>query len=178
MPRPANPTTPEAATISKALEALDLKQAVLADELDVSPGFISQFVNGNRPVPWDKAIQLGPLLGLLPEDVSAEYRRIKDHFGVSATGRMTADVVTAAIALARELSGQKGKSRFDIESNPDVFATAVNRILATAESSLQRPKVSELGEHESTREIGEDDLPPSITDGDRRPATNRAKKRG
>lgn len=137
MPRPANPTTPEAAAISKALKALDLKQAALAEELDVSPGFISQFVNGNRKVPWDKAIQLGPLLGLLPEDVSAEYRRIKDHFGVSATGRMTADVVTAAIALARELSGQKGKSRFDIDSNPDVFATAVNRILAAAESRQQ-----------------------------------------
>lgn len=135
MPRPANPTTPEGAVITQAIPASGLNQAALAEALDVTPGFISQFASGRRPVPWDKAAQLGALLGLSPEDISAEYRRINSYFGGTAHGKVTAGVVTAAIALAKESSGKKSKSRFDVESSPDVFAAAINTILATAGSN-------------------------------------------
>ncbi|MBD9370091.1 helix-turn-helix transcriptional regulator [Xanthomonas sp. XNM01] len=121
--------------ITEAIPASGLNQAALAEALDVTPGFISQFASGRRPVPWDKAAQLSALLGLSPEDISAEYRRISNYFGGSTHGQVTAEIVTAAVALAKESSGQKPKSRFDVESSPDVFAAAINKILAAPKSN-------------------------------------------
>ncbi len=101
MPRPANPKTPEGAALTQAIPASGFTQAQLAEKLDVTPGFISQFASGHRPVPWDKAATLAPLLGLQPNEISADYRRMQDHFGASQPQRPDFEIMSGTVTLLR-----------------------------------------------------------------------------
>ena len=83
MPRPQNPKTREGEAIAQAIASSPYTQAELAEILDVSPGFISQCASGHRPMPWEKAMAMAQLIGVEPEKISQEYRKIKDHFTIT-----------------------------------------------------------------------------------------------
>ncbi|ARO68355.1 hypothetical protein B9J09_04230 [Xylella fastidiosa subsp. pauca] len=80
MPRLPNPKTKEGRVITEGINHSDYTQAKLAEELDVTPGFVSQFATGHRPVPWNKAEELAARIRRKPEEISEEYRKIKTHF--------------------------------------------------------------------------------------------------
>lgn len=81
MDKPQKPRTPEAAALSAAFKATHApKMAHLADALGVTPGLVSQWASGHRPVPWEKAPALAGRLGVLPEHISASYRSAAAHF--------------------------------------------------------------------------------------------------
>lgn len=81
MPKPPKPKTEEAAVLASAFKASGApKMGHVADELGVTPGQISQWVSGHRPVPWDKAAKLADLLGISPEQISIAYRAAAEHF--------------------------------------------------------------------------------------------------
>ncbi|WCF27743.1 XRE family transcriptional regulator [Xylella fastidiosa] len=80
MPRLPNPKTKEGRVITEGISNSDYTQAKLAEELDVTPGFVSQFATGHRPVPWNKAEELAIRIRRKPEEISEEYRKIKTHF--------------------------------------------------------------------------------------------------
>lgn len=130
MPRPANPKTPEGLAITGALAASGHTQAAVAERLDVSPGFISQFASGHRPVPWDKAELLAAVIGSEPHLVSAEYARLREHFQVSQPSRLNEAIVLNAIGVARKALGLAIGEKFDVEQAPDLFAQAIRVALA------------------------------------------------
>ncbi|QPB72674.1 hypothetical protein XFHB_13510 [Xylella fastidiosa] len=80
MARPPNPKTKEGRVITEGIRNSDYTQAKLAEELNVTPGFVSQFATGHRPVPWNKAEELAARIRRKPEEISEEYRKIKAHF--------------------------------------------------------------------------------------------------
>lgn len=97
MPKPANPTTIEAARINEAIEALGVGgKARVAEALELTPGAVSQFASGHRPVPWGRAEALAREIGLTAYEISAEYRRIADHFSASQLARLTPEIILAA----------------------------------------------------------------------------------
>ncbi|AWB80081.1 helix-turn-helix domain-containing protein [Stenotrophomonas maltophilia group sp. CASM26] len=130
MPRPANPKTAEGRAIAEAITRAGLTQALVAERLEVTPSFISQFSTGLRPVPWDKAEALADVLGLQPQEVSAEYARLMDSFGTSQVARLNADIVVAAIAVVRKALDLATGETFDVEQSPDLFAQALRVALA------------------------------------------------
>nr|AEC46810.1 hypothetical protein [Xanthomonas vesicatoria] len=129
MPRPANPKTPEGQAITDAIQRSEQSQARLADALDVSAGFISQFASGHRPVPWDKAEPLAALIGLRPDLISSEYRRLQNHFSRSHPQRLDAEIIIAAVAYAKRVAGLMADDSFAIEDRPQEMADAINATL-------------------------------------------------
>lgn len=102
MPRPPNPTTPEAAAITEALEAKGVgSRARVADALELTPGAVSQYASGNRPVPWDRAEALALELGRPATLISAEYRRIVERFPSSQPAIPDAKILSLAEGLVR-----------------------------------------------------------------------------
>lgn len=77
--KPAPP--PEAAALAKAIAAQKLKQAAIAEHLDVHPSLISQWVSGVRPVPADKAVPLGKLIDADPKRISRQFREVQSSGG-------------------------------------------------------------------------------------------------
>ncbi|WP_430544464.1 helix-turn-helix domain-containing protein [Stenotrophomonas maltophilia] len=130
MPRPSNPKTAEGRSIADAIARTGLTQAAVAERLDVTPSFISQFSTGMRPVPWDKAEALADVLGLQPQEISVEYARLMERFGTSQVARLNADIVTSAIAVARKALDLATGETFDVEQSPDLFAQALRVALA------------------------------------------------
>ncbi|MGE6331832.1 helix-turn-helix domain-containing protein [Stenotrophomonas sp. NPDC077659] len=130
MPRPANPKTTEGRAIAEAITRSGLTQSVVAERLEVTPSFISQFATGLRPVPWDKAEALADVLGMQPQEISAEYARLMDRFGTSQVARLDADIVNSAIAVVRKALDLATGETFDVEQSPDLFAQALRVALA------------------------------------------------
>ncbi|NJC38163.1 transcriptional regulator with XRE-family HTH domain [Xanthomonas arboricola] len=129
MPRPANPKTPEGHLITEAIQRSGQSQAKLADALDVSAGFISQFATGHRPVPWDKAEPLASRIGVAPEQISSEYRRLQAYFAESHSQRLDAEIILAAVAYAKKIAGLMSDDSFSIEHRPQELADAINATL-------------------------------------------------
>lgn len=136
MPRPANPKTAEGLAITEAVAQAGLTQAAVAELLDVTPGFISQFASGHRPVPWDKAERLADVLRVEPRQISAEYARLMDHFGSSQVTRLDEAIVMSAIGVARKALGLATGDVFEVEQSPDLFAQAL-RVAMAAEIRKQ-----------------------------------------
>lgn len=193
MPKLPNPQTPEAETLTKALLTAGTGKAAVADALDVSPGLISQYASGHRPVPWDRAKAIATLVGVSPESISAEYRRIVKSFGQSQAQRPTAETILAAVRLASGAATGVGLGSFEIETEADaeLFALAFEEVLddgiTVASDSdvlrfarkLQTRKGKEDGQSRKTGSNGGTDRAAGKAEaGDAaRPAASRAKKR-
>lgn len=55
--------------------------SALAEKLNLSPGNVSQWASGHRPIPWDKAEFVAANIGCTPDAISEAYRAIKARFG-------------------------------------------------------------------------------------------------
>lgn len=66
----------EALALASAMAAKGMTNAQVADYMDVSPGFVSQWLTDNRKVPWEKAERLAALLGVQPKQISAKYAQL------------------------------------------------------------------------------------------------------
>lgn len=136
MPRPANPTTPEARVLTEALAARpEVTQAALADAINVSPGFISQFASGHRPVPWNKAERIAELVGVSPASISADYRVVSGHFRASQLLEPSLDTMRSAIVSVKE-----AVRALDLEM--DVYDVAPLIAFAYRERAKLPPKLS------------------------------------
>jgi hypothetical protein len=99
--------------------------------MDVTPGFISQFASGHRPVPWDKAELLSALLSTSPESVSAEYARLQAHFSTSQAQRLDEAIVRTAIGIAKKANGLATGEKLVIDDAPEIFAQALRVAIAS-----------------------------------------------
>lgn len=79
--RTVKPRPPEAVALEAAIKASKMKKAAIAEQMDVHPSFISQWCAGTRPVPADKAVRLGKLLGVDPKQISAAFREVQASVG-------------------------------------------------------------------------------------------------
>lgn len=66
----------EALALASAMAAKGMTNAQVADYMDVSPGFVSQWLTDNRKVPWEKAERLAELLEIQPQHISAKYAKL------------------------------------------------------------------------------------------------------
>lgn len=97
------------------------KLAAIARDLGVTPGAVSQWKQGVRPVPADKAVQLGRLLGVDPRAISASYADVVTQDGALALAppaeeslrpdlvirRLENDIDSLRIALASLVSAMR-----------------------------------------------------------------------
>lgn len=166
MPRPPNPQTREARILTDAIARSEITKAVLAEALEVTPGFVSQFASGHRPVPWQKAEPLAALLGLDPADISVEYRQLLEHFGKNRSpkshnsqpqrldlGKLTVLIETVDSALAKAKRRVPARTKAELvvalyrddraaaAASPKVVMAALAKILGTGalhESTAER----------------------------------------
>lgn len=97
MPRKPNPTTHEGRVLTAAIDSKGVGgKARVAEAMSVTPGMVSQWASGHRPVPWDRAEELASEIDLSPEEISAEFRRIAEHFRQSQLERLTGDIILAS----------------------------------------------------------------------------------
>lgn len=68
--------TPESRAISAAITESKLTKAAIAEHMGVSPGLMSQWASGRSPVASWQAPKLAVMLGLDPEQISADYRKV------------------------------------------------------------------------------------------------------
>ncbi len=151
MPKPANPTTPEAKVLTAAFHILgNGSQGRVAAELEVNPSLISQYCSGHRPVAWDRAERLAEVVGLTPETVSAEYRRVKEHFAGSQLPRLTSEIILSAYreAVTKYKTTGLSATSFKPLTDPDhaellALALIVQTTPLTADSPI--PSKVEVG---------------------------------
>lgn len=73
----SNGPSKEALALSAAMNALGLKKTVVAEQMGVTPGLVSQWASGHRPVPPEKAVKLAELVGIEPGRISARYAEFR-----------------------------------------------------------------------------------------------------
>ncbi|MFC5488459.1 helix-turn-helix transcriptional regulator [Dokdonella soli] len=73
--------SPESQALKAAFKASGLKQAAVAEHMDVTPGAVRQWLEGERPVPATKADRLGTLLSVAPATICAKYAVIAEQRG-------------------------------------------------------------------------------------------------
>lgn len=71
---PEKPRTPEAEAFSAALRFSGLTKAAVAEMVGVTPGAVSQWALGRRPIPAERAVTLARAVGADPMAISASYR--------------------------------------------------------------------------------------------------------
>lgn len=174
MPRPTNPKTTEGRTIAEAIARSGLTQAVVAERLEVTPSFISQFATGLRPVPWDKAEALAEVLGMQPQEISVEYARLMDRFGTSQVARLDADIVSSAIAVVRKALDLATGETFDVEQSPDLFAQALRVALA---ADLRKQGKRSDGSRSGAGQVGTADRAARAAEDGRETGTHGSRKR-
>lgn len=59
--------------LNAAIKDSGLTKAAIATHMGVSPGMVSQWANGGRPVPAEKAQRLGDYLSVDPAKISAKF---------------------------------------------------------------------------------------------------------
>jgi DNA-binding transcriptional regulator YdaS (Cro superfamily) len=75
MPKPAaKPSTPEGRAITAAIESGEHVKAVIAEQMGVSPGLVSQWASGKTKVTAKQAPKLAKMLGVEPQTISKEFR--------------------------------------------------------------------------------------------------------
>lgn len=148
MPKPANPRTPEARLIAAALRESGVTQAELAAHLELSPGAISQFATGSRPVPLTKARPLATQLGVSPGEISASYREalevLSDLLAPSQSVSITPEIVQSAIQASKTTLGIPAREPLDVEAEMEVFVRflriAIERSSQLKGSSSEHPE--------------------------------------
>lgn len=96
--------TPESKAIAAAIERLSIARAAIAERMDVSPGMVSQWASGRRPVAAERAPKLAAILGLDPKQISADYRNVEAAQGNVIPIRKTdyaMDTRETSLAIAR-----------------------------------------------------------------------------
>lgn len=77
--KPAPSPTKQSLVLKSAFDAAGLSQAAIARKLDVSPGLVWQWLNGNTPVPANKAVRLGEIVSADPRRISTAYADVHQH---------------------------------------------------------------------------------------------------
>lgn len=72
---PTKPPTPtrQSMALDAAIKRSGLTKAAISVHMGVSPGMVSQWVTGSRPVPAEKAQRLGDYLDVEPAKISAKF---------------------------------------------------------------------------------------------------------
>jgi transcriptional regulator with XRE-family HTH domain len=73
MPKTTPVPTRYSLALSAAIKDSKLTKALIAEHMDVSPGFVSQWASGLRTVPPEKASRLGDLLTIEPSNISPKF---------------------------------------------------------------------------------------------------------
>jgi len=111
MPLPAKPKTQEAKVIVQAMREKGIDNIALATAVGVHPSFVSQWKNGIRPVPWDKAEAVGSELGVEPSTISSEHRAM-----ASQPARWDMEILATVIndlESKKALTAEKLKDAYD-----------------------------------------------------------------
>lgn len=77
---PPTPTR-ESLALAAAISRSGLTKAAISVHMDVSPGMVSQWATGGRPVPAEKAQRLGDFLDVEPAKISAKFAQHWDTPG-------------------------------------------------------------------------------------------------
>lgn len=95
--------------IKRSLDESGQRQAAVAEAAGVTPGFVSQWATGKRPVPADKAVALARSIGTSPELVSEAFLRIADEVSrFSKTHLVSRDETDPAYVQFPLLEGYAG----------------------------------------------------------------------
>jgi transcriptional regulator with XRE-family HTH domain len=78
----SNPEPTAAERLASAMRTKGVKNVDLATYADVTPGAVSQWVKGRRPVPANKARAVAEFVGVQPEQISLKYGEISEQRGV------------------------------------------------------------------------------------------------
>lgn len=77
--KPPPSPTKESLVLKSAFDAAGLSQAAIARKLDVSPGLVWQWLNGNTAVPANKAVRLAEIVSADPRKISTAYADVHQH---------------------------------------------------------------------------------------------------
>lgn len=115
----------------KALVAARLKQLLrdrgythqsFAAELEVSPGLVSQWATNRGAVPPERALAVGNLLGVPPEEISPTWRVLRDQFLSSQIMGFDAATIARAVELVRDARSKMDLPYAGPDKDPELFA--------------------------------------------------------
>jgi predicted transcriptional regulator len=89
--KPTQPTK-ESRALAAAIAESGLTKAAIAEQLDVSPGMVSQWASGHRPVSFGQALGLSAILRIAdPASISAAFAELQDQLEASNAGATVSD---------------------------------------------------------------------------------------
>lgn len=83
-----NGPSKQALALAAAMNASGHSNVAVAEHMGVSPGLVSQWVTGRRPIPAEKAARLAELVGVEPKALSEKYATVAVQVANSAGGGM------------------------------------------------------------------------------------------
>lgn len=101
-----------------------------ANEVGVSAGRVSQWATNRGGVPPERAMVVAKLLKTSPGAISLSWRRLRDEFLPSQWERLDADMIRAAITLAKKSLKLAHGDELVIERDPALFAQALRTAIA------------------------------------------------
>lgn len=113
--------SPEAIVLRAYWKRSKLTQEEIAQQMEVSQGFVTQWMTSRRPVPADKAKQLAALLDCSPSEISSHYRDLFREM-------VPTDSANLVTHSPRSLEAKLSQSRIASVPRLDVHASMGNGI--------------------------------------------------
>lgn len=116
------------------LDRSGMSNADLAQEVGVDPSYVSQWKTNRRPIPADKAVTVGKLLGVDPALISEAYEKVASA-GIATAGtenfslmdlesqpkRLDPDMLAESFATLSEMYAEEKGKPYDLIAEPERF---------------------------------------------------------
>lgn len=119
-----------AALLKRLLKERGYTHQSFADEIEVSPGLVSQWATNRGGVPAERAVAVASLLGVAPEEISINWRTLRGQFLASQSLGLDAITIGSAITLAKKAFRLGAGEELVIERDPEAFAQALRTAIA------------------------------------------------
>lgn len=136
--KPPPSPTKESLVLKAAFDSTGLTQAAIARKLDVTPGLIWQWLNGNTAVPANKAVRLAEIVSTDPRKISAAYADVHQH----EPGNV--------VPIRAPLSGEDARRPDLVIARLENDVTALNYALAALIATMTAHRPTEARDAAST----------------------------
>lgn len=137
--KPRKPKSKEAEFLDGAFKVEGaLTQAQAAEKMELTPGAISQWTTGRRPVPLEHAQTLAALLNVPPEQISAAYRDAVAILGARINRRVAEDHSNYAGWSAYAAASPETRVAVDLLLRPKSERSRLDPIIQLAIGTLEK----------------------------------------
>ena len=129
-----------AAAFKAAFRRSERTQEEIADQVGVTSGAVSHWVNARMAIPAIRAKRLGELVNAAPDAISVEWRTLRREMGVSQPARLDPQMMAESMVAMLKMMDREGVAFDPVASAP--MLVDVYEIRAKYPATLNKPELS------------------------------------